>query len=158
MKTLILYGSKTGTTELCANKIRANLGLHEVDIMDVKKSKKQDLSQYETVIIGTPLYMGQITGPIKKYLELHHNELMEKKLYFFICGLALGQEGVDLFQKQISSSLFAHASQIKQLGGDIHLDRLNPLYKWMMKKILAKDQPKLGLLEGEIAEFSSSIS
>ena len=157
MRTLILYGSKTGTTELCANKIKEMLPDHDVDVSDVKKSKNINISQYEAVVIGTPLYMGQITGPVKKYLDNHKSELMNKKLHFFICGLAVGQEGVDLFQKQIEAPLFAHANQIKQLGGDIHIDRLNPLYKWMMKKILAKDKPQLGLLDDEIKAFAKGI-
>ncbi|GAB6108349.1 flavodoxin domain-containing protein [Fusibacter bizertensis] len=157
MKTLILFGSKTGTTELCANKIKEQLANCEIDVADIKKSKNLALGQYETVVIGTPLYMGQVTGPVKKYLNLHENELLSKKLHFFVCGLALGQEGVDLFQKQISSQLFSHASQVKQLGGDIHLEKLNPLYKWMMKKIMTKEKPKLGLLDEEIKLFAQDI-
>lgn len=157
MKTLILYGSKTGTTELCANKIKEHLTEMEVDLSNIKKSKNIDLSQYDSIVIGTPLYMGQALNSVKNYLDKHDRELMEKKLHFFICGLAVGQEGVDLFQKQIEPKLFTHATQIRQLGGEIHLERLNPLYRWMMKKILSKEQPSLGLLDDEIITFVKGI-
>lgn len=158
MKTLILFGSKTGATENCARRIKENLASVDADILNLVQSKKIDLNPYEVVLIGTPIYMGQIHKKVKKFLNANAEALMNKELHFFICGLAVGDEGVELFKKQITADLFAHAKQVKQLGGEIHLERLNPLYRMIMKKIVAERKVTLNLHEDDITEFAKNVT
>ncbi len=161
MQVLILYGSKTGTTEDCANRIKnvleAREDVPEIVLYNLDKRPKINLDDYETIVIGSPIYMGQIRNSVKMFLGYNIEKLMTKKLHFFVCGLALGDEGVALFKKQVPTTLFRHAKQVKQLGGDVHVDRLGFLYKFIMKKILAESKPELGLLEDAIVEFANQI-
>ena len=161
MRLLILYGSKTGTTEDCANKIKAAIETrHEtaiIDLYNLGKRPKINLNDYETIVIGSPIYMGQIRNSVKTFLGYNLETLMKKNLHFFVCGLALGDEGVELFKKQVPTTLFRHAKQVKQLGGDVHVERLGLLYKLIMKKILAESKPELGLLEEAITDFANQI-
>ena len=161
MRVLILYGSKTGTTEECANKIKAALEIRQekenIDLYNLAKRPKINLDDYETIIIGSPIYMGQIRNSVKTFLGFNIEKLMQKNLHFFVCGLARGDEGVELFKKQIPTSLFRHATQVKQLGGEVHLNRLGLLYKFVMKKIMAESKPELGLLEDAIIDFANHI-
>lgn len=157
MKALIIYGTKTGTTEKCAGKIREALGSDKSDLLNVRRVRKADLSSYDTVIVGTPIYMGQINSRIKGFLERESAVLMGKKLHFFICGLARGQEGVDLFKKQVAGDLFSHASQTEQFGCEVNFDRMNPFYRMIMKKIVAEQKPEIGLCEDKIIAFSEKI-
>ncbi|MBN2504855.1 MAG: flavodoxin domain-containing protein [Bacilli bacterium] len=158
MKTLLLYASKTGSTRHCAELIGDNMENIDFDVLSVKEIRKVDLSNYEQLIIGSSLYMGRINKKLKKYLQAKKEELLEKKLHFFVCGLAQGQEGVELFQKEIPTELFANAVQVRQLGSEIHLDKLNFLYRAIMKKIIETENPAIGLLEADIKEFAKVAS
>jgi menaquinone-dependent protoporphyrinogen oxidase len=157
MRVLIAYASKTGNTEECAYKIKGFMKTEAVDLIDLKKHHQVDLSLYDKVVIGTPLYMGQPARPFRQFVEKNTNELINKEMYLYVCGLARGQEGIDLLKKQVSPKLFDHAKFVVQLGGDVHLQKLNPIYKWMMKKILAESKPQLGLAIEEIEKFASDI-
>ncbi len=161
MQVLILYGSKTGTTEDCANRIMAALeaseNIQNIAILNLDKRPKINLDDYDTIVIGSPIYMGQIRNSVKLFLGYNIEKLMTKKLHFFVCGLARGAEGVALFEKQVPTTLFRHAIQIEQLGGDVHIDRLGFFHKFIMKKVLAKSKPELGLLEDAIVDFANQI-
>jgi menaquinone-dependent protoporphyrinogen oxidase len=154
MKVLIVYGSKTGATENCAKKIKEAIKHESVDVVDLNHAKCLELPQYDVIIIGTPLYMGRIHRKVKRFLEKNSDLLMSKELHFFICGLALGDEGVALFKKQITNDLFNHAKQVKQLGGEVHIERLNPFYRLIMKKIVKDQNLSLSLLYDDIIAFS----
>jgi menaquinone-dependent protoporphyrinogen oxidase len=157
MKKLIVYGTKTGTTENCAMKIKADLGDRDVEMLNLNAGHRPDVSDYEIVIIGTPIYMGRINGKVKSFLLKNHDVLMQKDIHFFVCGLARGDEGVELFRKQIPEDLFNHAVQVRQLGSEIHPERLNPLYRTIIKKIVESEKPPIGLLNAEIDEFAKGI-
>jgi menaquinone-dependent protoporphyrinogen oxidase len=156
-KVLILYGTKTGATKNCAEKISKAMESAPVGPFDVNEAKRLDLSPFDTVVIGTPIYMGQIHKKIKRFLLKNTAVLMKKNLHFFICGLARGKEGIDLFQKQISPELFGHATQVAQLGNEIHLEMLHPFYRFIMKKIMETEKPATGLLEDQILMFAYKI-
>ena len=153
MKILIIYGTKTGTTASCAEKIRELLVEHEVTVHNLEKNPKIHLADYDSVIIGTPLYMGQIRHKVNQFLIHNKKKLLEMKVHYFVTGLARGDEGVALFKKQIPSELFGQAVQIKQVGGDVHVEKLNFLYRWIMKKVMSESKPELGILEDEIKDL-----
>lgn len=157
MRVLIAYASKTGNTEECAYKIKGFMKTESVDLINLKHQSQVDLKLYDKIVIGTPLYMGQPAKQFKQFVEKNMNELMNKEMYLYVCGLARGQEGIDLLQKQVSPKLFGHAKFVGQLGGDVYLQKLNPVYKWMMKKILSESKPQLGLSIEEIEKFASEI-
>ncbi len=154
MKTLILFGTKTGSTEKCAMKIKESLAAKDAEILDIRRLRAIDLALYEVIIIGTPLYMGNIHGRIKVFLKKHRNALMGKKLHFFICGMARGEEGVAIFKKQIPEELFKHAAQVRQLGFEVNYKRMNPLFRMIMKKIIENEKPEIGLDYAGIDAFA----
>jgi len=155
MKILVIYGTKAGTTEHCAGRICESLA--GADCTDVRHIRKVDISGYDVIAVGTPIYMGKIHGKIRKFLLTNRETLLKKQLHFFTCGLAKGEESVELFRKEIDPSLFAHAAQVRHLGCEANYDRLNPLYRAILKKIVEEDKPELGLLDGEIAAFAAKI-
>ena len=157
MQVLILYGSKTGTTETCAMKIKEEMQGHDVTVVNLKKRFKGELSNYDAVIVGTPLYMGKMSHHVERFYHEYGQAILNSKLHLFVCGLARGEEGVELLKKQVPPKIFEHATQARQLGGDVHVDRLNPIYKFIMNKILAESKPELGLLDEEIKTFASNI-
>ena len=68
MKTLIIYASKTGTTEKCAKEI--NRQLKDSKIVNIL-NQNEDINKYDLIVIGTPIRMGMIDKKIKKFLFLY---------------------------------------------------------------------------------------
>ena len=65
MKTLIIYASKTGTTEKCAKEI--NRQLKDSKVINIL-NQKEDINRYDLIVVGTPVRMGMINKEIKKFL------------------------------------------------------------------------------------------
>lgn len=159
MKILILYASKAGATDKCAHMIYDAIKETDVDIVDLgkEKIKRKDLDQYDVFVIGTPIYMGRIQKSVRKFLVKQSDLLMSRKLHFFICGMALGEEGINLFKKQVANDLFTHAGQVCQLGNEVNPERLNPLFRGIIHKIVEQEKPVIGLLEDDIGAFAGNI-
>lgn len=83
-KTLIAYETKGGATEEAARKIaetlRSKYGL-EVDLVDLKEQKVQDLTQYQNIIIGGGVRGGRVYSKALKFLE---NDFSGKQVAFFV--------------------------------------------------------------------------
>lgn len=67
MKTLIVYGTKHGTTEKCSKLLKDKLS-GEVVIINIKKENMPDITAFNNIIIGGSVYMGQIQKEVKKFL------------------------------------------------------------------------------------------
>lgn len=108
MKTAVVFYSLDGNTKFIAEKIAAKL---EADIIELKPVKpfptgkvskfliggksamfkeKPQLEQYDfnsedydTVVIGTPMWAGTITPPIRTFLT--DNDLSDKRVAAYVC-------------------------------------------------------------------------
>jgi menaquinone-dependent protoporphyrinogen IX oxidase len=92
-KTLIAYETKGGVTEESARKIadvlRSKYQL-EVDLIDLKAQKAQDLTHYRNVVIGSGVRAGRVYGKAKKFLE---NDFSRKRVAFFVSSSMAGTPG-----------------------------------------------------------------
>lgn len=91
MKALVVYYSRTGTTKKIADKISELLGSEIEEIVDTKKREgpfgfmiavkdggqrkmttiqepEKDPSEYDLIIIGTPIWAGAMTPAIRTYI------------------------------------------------------------------------------------------
>ena len=91
MKTLVVYYSRTGTTKKVAETISSMIESDIERIIDTKKragpfgglaaakdailkrltkieATKNDPSDYDLVIIGTPIWVGAMSAPIRSYI------------------------------------------------------------------------------------------
>jgi len=92
-KTLIAYETKGGATAEAARKIadvlRSKYKL-EVDLVDLKKQKVPDLTQYRNIIIGGGVRGGKVYNKALKFLE---NDLSGKNVAFFVSSSWAGTPG-----------------------------------------------------------------
>jgi menaquinone-dependent protoporphyrinogen oxidase len=92
-KTLIAYVTKGGATEEAARKIadvlRSKYQL-EVDLVDLKKQKIHDLTQYQNIVVGGGVRGGRVYGKTLKFLE---NDLTDKNVAFFVSSSWAGTPG-----------------------------------------------------------------
>ncbi len=161
MNVLILYGTKGGATGHCAEKIFQQLPdtiRETTEVSDIRQLNRKKLNDYDAFVIGTPIYMGRMNSRIRRFFQRYGKLLLQKPLHIFICSLAPGAEGVELFRQKADAALFEHADQISQLGCEIHPERINAFYRFIIQKIMETDKPEVGLRDDDIAAFAQGIT
>jgi NAD(P)H dehydrogenase (quinone) len=82
-KALVVYYSRTGNTKKMAVRVAAGLkkaGL-ETDLKKVEETDVSDLPAYDLILIGSPVYYGTMSWPVKKLLDesvKYHGKLRGK--------------------------------------------------------------------------------
>ncbi|MBO4422583.1 MAG: flavodoxin [Clostridia bacterium] len=117
MKTAVVYYSMSGHTEATAKKIAALLGADLIKVEPVKaypdKGFKKfmwggksalmgdrpkllpygfDADKYDTVVIGTPVWAGTFTPPIRTFISENEEALRTKRIAAFVC---IGGDGAE---------------------------------------------------------------
>jgi len=105
MKTLVVYYSRTGHTRTAGEELAKELACDMEEIVDTANRSgplgwvmsgkqasgkaltklqplKKDLSQYDLVIVGTPVWAGTISTPVRTFLVENKDRL--KKIAFFV--------------------------------------------------------------------------
>ena len=113
VKALVIYYSRTGITEELAHDIADRVGGDIEKIDDGKQRKgllgfiksgwdsfienkpeinqlQHDVSQYDIVIIGTPIWAGNISAPVRSFITSYRDEL--NKVAFFCTFAASGSD------------------------------------------------------------------
>lgn len=151
MKTLILYTSKHGCTEKCAGLLAADLDGNTV-LVDLRGGTP-DLSDYEGVILGAPIYAGNLPGKMKNFLTANADELKGKKLGLFICCGQV-EQGAEQLTAAFPAELMDHASVSRSFGGAISLEKQNFLVRSLLKKVMKIQASYESIDSDAIAEFA----
>jgi len=108
MKALVMYYSRTGNTrkiaEAIAEALRADAEVELEEIVDIKKRRgvfgfigsgkdavlkrtttiepiRADLSSYDLVVVGTPVWAGSVASPIRTFLSEHGNNVKQPAFF-----------------------------------------------------------------------------
>lgn len=113
MKTLLVYYSRTGITQMIADTISESVKCDIEEIVDTEKrsgvigyiksgyhaarghtnpieESKYDLSNYELLIIGTPVWAGKMSVPVREYLKRNMD-----KIPLLACFCTCGGSGIE---------------------------------------------------------------
>jgi len=125
MKSVILYYSRTGKTRFLAEKLRDELGADLVEIKDLKKRvglsgfvggvrdarlglktevapSSFDLSNYELVIFGTPVWAYSPTPAVSTFLDKCN--LVNKKVILFVTSRGVGyRHAIDILRGKVEA-------------------------------------------------------
>lgn len=148
MNTLIIYGSKHGTTGKCAAMLSEKLA-GKVDLHDLKLGAAPDLTKYDKVVIGGSIYAGRIQKEIMVFCAQNLNILKGKKLGLFICCMFPNHAEAQLnsaFPRELLSSAIAKES----FGGEMRYSDMNFAEKAitkMVSKVVAKNNPTFSAME-----------
>ena len=143
MKIGIFYASKTGTTKKCAQMIHDHFPDSDLIELDGKEIYLED---YDYIIVGSPVIAGSLHKHVKKFLKLH-KELLIGKIGYFLChGFKLNAH--EVIKRNVDIELAKNTKLISCFGGEIHLDKLKGIDKFMVKLITRSKkyvEPKLDL-------------
>ncbi len=109
MRSLVIFYSKSGMTYTVANTINKILNSHTKEIIDYDNHKpiheylfpkifndskinpeKIDIDYYETIFIGSPIWLGSITPAIRKFIE--NMNFKNKNIILFTTQKGFGTE------------------------------------------------------------------
>src|SRR6056297_479348 len=152
MNKVIVFASKYGFTKECSQKLSNLMG--NVDMLQLGK-ENVDISSYDTVILGTSVYAGQIRPEMKKFIESNQEELKKKELGVFICGA--DEDQIDETLKRNFGELLNLAKEVSRFGYEFNLDKLKFFEKLIVKKIAKVSSNERKVFEEKIEEFSNKF-
>lgn len=141
MKMLIIYASKTGTTEKCANLLKEKL--EDADISNIK-FLNNDINNYDLIVIGTPIRMGLIDKNIKKFLINNIDILKSKKTAYFVC-CSFKENYLKYFEQNFPQELLNRALIYDTFGGELDLEKQKGFDKFIVKMVSKNNPQKEGI-------------
>ncbi|EKQ57823.1 MULTISPECIES: flavodoxin domain-containing protein [unclassified Clostridium] len=143
MKILILFASKYGGTEKCANLLSEKLQ-GDVKIINLKATKNIPISDYDKVIIGTSIYAGNVRSEVKKFCSDNLNSLMSKPFSLFLCCSTDKKSEINSYvEKAFPSELIKHATVIDSFGSVFNFSKMN-FFERQIIKMIGKSKNKTG--------------
>ena len=156
MKTLIIYATKHGCTEQCAQKLKAGLS-GESELLNIKGNLKKKIESFDTIIIGGSIHAGMVQRSIQKFCNNHLESLLKKKVGLFLCCMEKGEKADEQFRNAFPKELQNHAKAKGCFGGAFDFDRMNFIEKAIIKKVANIDQSISTISEESIQKFIKEI-
>lgn len=153
MKSLVVYYSRTGTTKKVGESISKILKCDLEEVIDAKISRagvkgwmisgkeaflkkcpgikevKKDLSLYDLVIIGTPVWALTMSSPIRTYISQNKNKF--KKVAFFCTHEGMPGNTLKDMEKLCGKKLITSTDFIKK-------EVINEKYNQKLKKFISE--------------------
>lgn len=120
----IIYSSKHGTTQKIAEHIGTELHGHKISLFNLADRREIDLSGYDTVIIGGSIHAGRLDSRVKKFLQIHTLELIQKRIALFMCGTNLPALETQ-FNKEFPVLLRNHSISNQFVGGEFLFEKMS---------------------------------
>jgi menaquinone-dependent protoporphyrinogen oxidase len=113
MKTLILYATKSGASQYCADLLIKQI--ENCTVCNLSKTAP-DIAPFDTIIIGSGVRMGKFYKPVLDFLRENEDLLMKKKIAFYLCN-AYPDTLQKIIDKSIPQQLAKAAICINFFGG-----------------------------------------
>lgn len=156
MKTLIAYASKYGTTKRCAESIAARIA-GEVDVVDIKRKSAVSLADYDSVVVGGPIYAGKVMSAVPAFCDKHREALLERTVGLFVCCLYEGETALTELDEAFPAWLNAHAAVRRAVGGAIDLARLGVVDRYLARKVAHLDEDVERVKDEELSAIAAAI-
>lgn len=156
MKTLIAYATKYGSTKICAERLAKEM-TGNVSIIELKKNMKIDINDYETIIIGSSIYMGRYLGAVRKFVYKNVDILKKKRLGLFICHMDKETPADDVIANNMPKGIVNKAAVKMGFGGAYKIDKLNKFHRFIFEKVAKTTEDLNDIDDIKIAEFADLI-
>ncbi len=157
MKTLIVFASKTGTTEKCARQLAAYL--EDAKVVDLMK-ESPNIAGYDRIVVGGSIRMGTLHKKAKEFIDNHAAQLKTQKFALFICHGFIDQ-AADFIEKNFPADLREKAIAVDTFGGELEIERQKGMDKLIAKMVgksaAGKSAPKPRILEENIKAFAEKL-
>lgn len=157
MDTLIVYATKYGCTEKCAQMLSKELN-GQTDLINLKKVKDVDIAKYEKVIIGGSIYMGKIHKEVTEFCTKHLEQLKERRIGLFICGMQKEETIQTEMNQNFNAELFEMAEAKEWFGGEFVFGKMNFFEKFIVRKVSKVTQDQSNILQNHILRLAEVMN
>lgn len=153
MKTAIIYASKHGTTGKVAGQIARRLAAHgDVELIPLRANPYPDIVPFDTVILGSSIYMGRPAKKMKTFCAANESALSRKRLGLFVCGMHPdGAEREKELREAYPPALHEAAVAEGFMGGEFLFDRMGFIERMVARKI-AKTKTSVHRIDDDAVE------
>lgn len=157
MKSIIIFDTKTGASQTCAELLSKKL---EAEVADLRSSQP-DIGGYELIVIGGGIYAGKFSPRLRKFIKKNAPALQTKKFAFFVCCA-----GEDDYSKLLSASipqnLLDKAAAVECFGYCVDTEKAQGFMTRLVAKIMKKafeseGKPLYGIKEDKIEMFVQKL-
>lgn len=128
--TLVVYASRHGICEKAAGIIAKNLGCSYQNAANLRFIK-----DYDTIIMGTSIYMGKGSKAMNSFIKAHRQELTGKNTAFFIVCCQTGDFQINSqLESAFPKELLKQAFYTGCLGRGVNMARLGILERKIFTK------------------------
>lgn len=138
MSILIVYGTKYSFTEKSA-KVLGNKLDEEVVLINLQKDNINDLSKYEKIIIGGPIYAGHLSKKVRQFCLDNLQILLSKKIGLYVSCSMTGDDAIKQMKNVFPEQLYNRAVAKDYLGGEINLDKAKFFDRLIIKMVSKAD-------------------
>lgn len=136
---LVTYASKHGATAEIAQSIARVLRSFELDVTARRVENIESLSEFDAVVMGSAIYLGEWIDTSAEFLERYQADLEDKAIWFFISGPTGEGDPLNLLKAPlVPDSIRATVDainpvEVKLFKGKIDLRRLPPDQRKIVK-------------------------
>jgi len=145
MKILVAYSSGYGTTREVAEEIKSVLSEDKSFVVDLQSiDDVEAIDAFDGVVLGSSVRAEHTMANMVDFLTRHRHELRDKPFaLFLVCLSANCETGREAVKNQYIPQLLQKYPVLKPIaleafGGKIDFDRLNPVMKNLMRRVLEK--------------------
>lgn len=157
MNTVVVYASKYGSTEKCARLLADQLA-GNVELHHLKKDREKKWDSYDLIVIGGPIYAGQIRKEVTGFCEEHMELMKQKRLGLFICGMLEETALLEELTHSFPPELMEAAEVSAHFGGEYNFDKMNFLDRTLVKKIAKVTTSQSEIKTETIAAFAKKLN
>ncbi len=157
MKTLVIYATHYGTTEACANLLSDALQ-GAVVLQNLAVNPSVDLTEFETVVVGSPIYAGRLNKRVKRFCNENESALLGKRLGLFTCDMEEGEGSLKQLEHCYAQALVAHALAKTSFGGQFLFSKMNWVTKKMIKIMSKSDEDVKRIQYDAIKAFANALN
>lgn len=156
MNTLILYATKHGCTETCAQMLCKKL-TGNVELYNLKEDQAPVLFNYDRVIIGGSIHIGKIQKEVSDFCTKNNNKLQDKKIGLYVCGMLFERADEEL-SNSFPEELLTRAVVKEFFGGEYRFKKMNPLDRLVVKKVAKVNNDISQIMEENINRFAALMN
>lgn len=150
--TLILYATKHGAVQFCAQQLEQQL-TDDCELVECSKHRHLDISAFDKVIIGFSIHAGSIQPCILKFIREHLQELTQKQPGLFCSCLSKEEQAIEYFHKSIPPEIIQAAGAIGMFGAIVDYSKMGLIERFIMKRITKKPESYSTINEQAISRF-----
>lgn len=160
-RVLVAYATKHGSTEQMAQWIANGIQASHVDVLDVQNV--QDVTNYDFVVLGTPMYNNEPLEDMKSFITNHKEELehVDKAVYIAVTEDD-SEHSRDIYTNRMKNYVPGPIKFTEVFSGEINLGELSDVEKQEARGYFNKiDEPMQSynfMYQNDFTAFSDRVN